>query len=448
MKSLLFFLCLAIANQAGAWTNNFGNEGREGLQGQNGLSGRSGQNVLIQANQPGPQSFYLSGEDGTDAGPGQDGDSAYNCQQPPFVDNDLEGADGGDGGAGGSGGSGGDGGDATIYYTDLAQLKRILISSRGGQGGQGAWGGRGGAPCSCAVPSWVIPRCHEVATPEGKKRTVCEDYDRYTCVAGDRGRDGAPGRPGSEGSLGFVTLIKSKTPLLPEALSLQVSLRQFASKKSIDGLLSENLFVRQSGLLSLLAPGSQVSDSYSEFVRRAEEKVRLVWDSKKLATSYAGTISVSINEGEVSFNVTSDEVLLTEERLENGVHTLYIRDAYNLSEFAILGLTLEGQKTGTLIRVKGASPRLDLVEDFVRVKISYKRVLLGYKEVFDGAVPVGALQRAGTDLLVNVGKMRFSSSDDIWNGKKEAKIELQIHRRIKGSDESIARKAVFFTKKK
>jgi hypothetical protein len=146
--------------------------------------------------------------------------------------------------------------------------------------------------------------------------------------------------------------------------------------------------------------------------------------------------------------VSTSEVLLTEERLENGVHTLYIKDAYNLSEFNILGITTEGNLTNTAIRVAGSSPRLDLVQDSVWVKISRKRVLLGYKEVFNGRVPDGLIQRSGKDLIVNVGKLNFEDAADTWKPKKDVKIEIEIVRSVKGSNDTISRKAVFINEQK
>lgn len=447
MKSLVFVLALVLGSSAMAWTSTFGSEGRDGSSGQNGASGSSGQSVLIQANQSGPQSYYLDGRDGGNAGPGQDGDHAQNCYQR-LEENDMEGADGGDGGRGGNGGDGGSGGDATIYYTDAAQLKKILIFSTGGRGGEASWGGRGGEACRCSEVRWVVPRCREVVDPAGVKHTVCDQQDTYVCRDGERGRDGAPGQHGSDGSLGQVTLIKSKTPLQSENSHVRVDIRQLSAAHPVDAVLTENIFTRRSGALTLLASGSRVSDTYVDFVRRAVENVRVVWDSKKQASSYSGTVSASISDGIVRFNVDTNEVLLTEERLENGVHTLYIHDAYNISEFAILGITMEGKKTATAIRIKGASPRLDLVQDSVRVKISRKRLLLGYKEVFNGQVSDSYIQRVGADLIVNVGQLRVADPEDTWKDKKEVKIEVEIYRRVKGSDESISRTAIFFNEQK
>jgi len=207
----------------------------------------------------------------------------------------MEGADGGDGGSGGNGGRGGDGGDATIYYTDAAQLKKILIFATGGRGGEASWGGRGGEPCRCTETRWVVPRCREVVDQAGNKQRICDQQDTYVCRDGDRGRDGAPGTHGSEGSLGYVTLIKSKTPLQSENTHMQVSLSQFGANRVADAVLTENLFTRISGMLSLLASGSRVSDTFTEFFRRAFENVRVVWDSKKPASSYSGRISASIS---------------------------------------------------------------------------------------------------------------------------------------------------------
>lgn len=447
MKVFGFLLSLSIACQAGAWTSSFGTEGRDGSSGQDGNRGRSGESVVIRAFDSGPQSFYLDGQDGTDAYPGQDGDHAYNCHQP-FAENDLEGADGGDGGRGGHGGGGGSGGDATIFYTNTAQLKKIFITAVGGRGGEGSWGGRGGEACRCVESYWTVPKCREVTEPNGSKRRVCDDYDRYTCRDGDPGRHGANGDRGADGSLGTVTLIKSKTSLLSENRSMEVSIREFKSKKMVEDVLTENLFVGRDGMLNFLAPGSRVTDYYIEFSRRAEERVRVVWDSKKPAGSYEGSVSVSISDGKVRFNVSSNEVLLTEERLENNIHTLYIKDAYNLSEFAILGLTMEGPKNNLQIRVKGSSPRMDLVQDHVAVKISRKRLLFGFKELYNDRVPEAALQMVGSDLLVNLNKIRFAEAEEAWSSKKELKVEFEIYRRIKGSDDSISRKAVFYTEKK
>jgi hypothetical protein len=446
MKALVLGLSFVLATQAFGWTKDFGSEGRDGSAGESGRSGSSGQSVLIQASQ-GSQSFQLDGESGRDAYPGQDGEHANNCNQGRD-EYDYKGANGGDAGSGGTGGSGGSGGDATIYYTDASQLKKISISAVPGRGGNGSYGGRGGEACFCRDYEWSIPKCREVIDPSGQKHRVCDRYERFTCKDGERGKDGANGSEGSDGSLGSITIIKSKTKLQSETPGLRVTLKELAADKDVSAVLTENLFARRQGALSLVASGSRISDYYTEFTRRAEEKVRVVWESKKPASSYSGTISASINNGEISFNVNTSEVLLTEERLENGVHTLYVKDAYNLSEFNILGLSTEGTRTNTVIRVKGTSPRLDLVQDTVYVTISRKRLLLGYKEVFRGQVPESLLQKSGKDLIVNVGQLRVEDPADTWKPKKEVKIEIQIIRRIKGSDDSIERKAVFINEQR
>lgn len=135
--------------------------GQPGNDGRNGIDGRSGRNnndsKIIAGGDS--QTIDISGTKGEDATEGEDGNNAFNCQQPDNPPYFLRGANGGNGGSGGSGGNGGNGGDATIFYTDTPNLKRITLDNSGGSGGSGGNAGKGGNGCQTTTPNWQIKYC-------------------------------------------------------------------------------------------------------------------------------------------------------------------------------------------------------------------------------------------------------------------------------------------------
>ena len=440
----LGLLSLSILASLSSQASTFGTAGSDGYSGNDGQSGRSGQDIVVWAQQNRPLSFNLDGEHGDSATPGVDGQDATSCYQP-YTEYSVVGADGGDGGRGGDGGSGGSGGDATIYYSDLAQLRMIYISALGGQGGMGSYGGRGGYGCRCSVTSWSVPRCREVVEKDtGLVRTVCDGYDNYTCRDGDNGSHGRQGSDGSDGSRGRLTLIKSDSPLLAEQRGIRVDIQDLKSSPRLSFELSENIFVSRAGALGLLAPGSIVSDHYYEFSRRAEEVVNVVWAAKRTPAPFKGTVTASISNGKVSFSLSTQDILLTETQSQGNTHTLVIKEAMNLSEFSIFGITAEGRKRDLAIRITGKIVRPDLVKDTVHVKISRKRFLLGYKEVFSGYVPAQLLQYSGEDLIAKIGQLRFSEDDETFKSEVEVKVEVTATRSVVGSSNRIERKANLF----
>ena len=132
-----------------AWSaeiREYGNDGRNGSDGRTGQRGRDGQSQTIFADGS-PLNLDLSGEDGSSGEDGLSGENADCERQPRDVDHDVRAADGGKGGNGGNGGDGGDGGALTIYYTNLADLKKIAVRANGGRGGQSGRGAYGGEGC-------------------------------------------------------------------------------------------------------------------------------------------------------------------------------------------------------------------------------------------------------------------------------------------------------------
>lgn len=436
-------LLVLFAAQMSFASMKFGTNGETGRSGSSGSSGSDGQSVTVFAQQLQQSVRYnLSGQDGDDGSLGGDGADAYFCRQERVAEN-LYGADAGEGGAGGSGGSGGDGGDAIIYYSDISQLKKILIHSVGGEGGRGAYGGRGGAMgCRCTFSYWEMPpHCEEFTDKDGKKVRRCDEAPRFSCQDGRSGSEGSRGSDGRDGSYGSITLIKSRSALAEENTGARVAVNKLVTGQAMNAVLTENLFTQKQGINSLLAAGSEVSDRYTEFVRRASENVSVVWRSSRRSADFSGVVSAGINGGDVSFSVSSDDILVTQESHEGHSHVLTIAQAYKMNEFSQLSMVREGFGKNTKIKVQAGSPRPDLVQDSYTVKITYVRPILKDKVVYYNNIPASLIQTNGSLTVLNLGGLQFEDSEKIWN--KKLIIDVTFNRRIKVSGKSFTQSSRF-----
>lgn len=286
-----------------AWaaeTRRYGNNGMDGRNGRDGQSGRAGRRQTTRA-EGSPASFNLIGEDGQDGEDGNAGQSPICGYQPREVRYNLQAAHGSDGGNGGRGGDGGDGGSLTIHYSDQAALQQILVNAQGGRGGRGGRGGPGTAGCRCNSRYWDTQTC--TGTP-GQADYRCQTH-RYYCQDGGYGSNGYPGPDGKNGENGQLALINQLEPLPPEAPSQTRSVRDFATQPV---RLSRNLWASRQGAASLLAAGSIVNNTYSEYVGRVEGEVGLEWQAERpLHTVSAIAMTATIQEnGELTAEFSDD----------------------------------------------------------------------------------------------------------------------------------------------
>ena len=197
---------------------------------------------------------------------GSDGAAGYNGADAP--DTSCSGStsieNGYDGYMGDNGADGDDGPNVELVTSSLALLANEKIVSLGGNGGPGGAGGRGGAGCDGG------------------------------------GNFGASGFEGKKGHLGTIYVVLG-TQSVPAASEfddeVSLSLGQLL-EKSVE--LNRNYWQRRSGALRLLAPGSQVQDSYYEFKRRMHASVTV---------SYTGAekLSAADLEKPVRLFITTDD---------------------------------------------------------------------------------------------------------------------------------------------
>jgi hypothetical protein len=299
------FSSLAHANQ------EFGYRGRNGQSAVNGYDGRTGGELNLDV-KGATQTYDLRGENGENAsGQAQDGDPAYNCQQPYETPYNLYGAPGGSGGDGARGGDGGNGGRANLYIPSLAKislLKSLTIINSGGQPGANSPNVGNGAPgCRCQWSNWTLytytwelfykqQNGQRTSTGERQKTSthnsppdrgtgydwelVSTERDYYQCTNGSWGSNGEFGRPASAGYYGWVNILvgaDSKTEVIPsiyttvgKVMNNTYTLSQFWQEKKV-------------GLRSILSSASNVSDEYylGTYNKR---KVKFEWTAKKTPT--------------------------------------------------------------------------------------------------------------------------------------------------------------------
>lgn len=300
----------------------YNRDGENGRDGRSGRSGRSGKEATVFADGT-AASLDLSGRDGED---GEDGDDGYRprCRRGygGKVKRNVHAPDGGRGGDGGSGGNGGSGGQLTVFYSNIADLKSILVRSQGGEGGRGGRGGDGARGCRCRRRSWTVESC------SGKKGTdsyKCKKR-RYRCYQGSDGRDGRDGRDGGRGSSGILSLIKGKQQLTPDNPKTELNFLELQNKSI---RLSKNRWVTRSGAVSLLAPGSVIADKYREFDKRIERDFQIVWQEKQPISNFQkANLKLNLNnDGKIEVDFPKQLWLDISKKQENELTKLIVNHA-------------------------------------------------------------------------------------------------------------------------
>ncbi len=421
MKSivLLSILVFSIHSMAGS----FGTDGSDGQNGVNGTSGRSGQDITIRAGAA--QDIDLSGSRGDDAiSAGHDGSDAWGCFQDRPTNN-LVGASGGDGGDGGSGGSGGSGGDVTVYYKNIEDLKKLRIVSLGAPGGRGLEGGRGGRPCYCSATDWYHETCSDVTKPDGTVVTEC-DKDYYYCSNGDYGRDGSRGSEGSHGSNGYLTIIKSETALLPDVTYAKECLNKITSRKIV---LEKDIFARRSGAGMLLAAGSRLSDTYSEYTHRNIVTAKVEWRAPQAMESF-GCSQVAFQYGDEGIGITlpSDYWFKTSKLVEGKNRVVAIDYVIDPASVKYMTFGVEGDHKNVQLRIKDNSPHKEYLANKVSLVIKRKTAFGNWKQVFSGNVDANLANAGSYEYLVALNKLNVEDAKSTFKKKKEIMVIATVTR--------------------
>jgi hypothetical protein len=387
--------------------DRYNRDGDMGSNGRAGRDGRSGTNQTISANGS-PVNLDLSGQNGEDGEDGERGSRPRCREQNENPNNSINAPDGGNGGAGGKGGDGGNGGSLTVYYTNLADLQKILVRAAGGEGGRGGKGGRGTAGCNCNRRNWEVKTCQGTpGTPDYK----CTNKV-YQCYDGSDGRDGSYGQNGKLGRLGNLSIINSKEPLLDDAPTFKLAIAELANKEFN---LSKNKWQQRQGATSLLAAGSVIADEYREFEKRIERSFQLIWQEKQPISNFANLIAtLNLNDNE-QIEVSFPEDLWVDGNAINKGKLIEFTVNYaipkkDVTRLAVADFADAGQNLN--LKIVDLAAKSDLINTQFRVKYRARdnfSEASNFQTFYEGEIPQEFVTRNYNRFTLDLGKLKIPS---------------------------------------
>lgn len=299
--------------------------------------------------------------------------------------------------------------------------------------GAGGRGGEGAAGCRCRYDDWTVQTC--TGTP-GTAGYSCQT-ERFFCDDGEDGDWGRSGRDGSSGQSGRVWLVNRDQPLLAQTPSQSRSLAGLADQTIP---LSRNLWQQRSGILNLLAPGSNVARDYQEYVGRVEGAGQLVWDAPRSPDAFAGTaVTLAIQDsGAIAFDFPSDLWVVGESSQEAEVTTFRVTQAVQAAEATQLAWgTFTGQSSQFTLAVLDLAAVSDYVDTQFHITLRTadgdpnRSSRLRYITRYEGSVPANLITRNNNRYEVAVGRLPIDL-DNIRRGYY-AEIELRMTRSLGGN---------------
>ncbi|OUL36758.1 hypothetical protein BV372_06090 [Nostoc sp. T09] len=397
-------LCPAFAHEEyGRTGRNYGTDGSKGTDGRPGRSGRNGENQTIFVDGS-PVNLDLSGQNGED---GEDGQRGYrpDCgHQPDNVTHDIHAPDGGAGGDGGKGGDGGNGGSLTVYYSNLADLRKISVRAIGGEAGRSGRGANGGVGCNCRRRRWEVKTC--TGTP-GSPDYKCTEKT-YRCHDGSDGRYGTDGSNGSRGSLGTLSIVQGKESLADDIPTLQTAISELTEKQFN---LSKNKWNLRRGAASLLAPGSAIADEYREYEQRLEGAFQLVWQERQPITSFGNQVAkLNLNDNkEVEITFPEDLWIEGGSKTEANLTTFTVNNAIPKKDVTRLAVAeFAGAEQNLNLKIVDLAAKSQAIQTQFRIKFRAQdnsSGLSNYRTVYEGDIPAELVTRDYNRFIIALGKL-------------------------------------------
>lgn len=385
---------------------SFGTNGQSGKTGENGTNGASSDNLTIFADGT-PLTLNLAGKNGEDGRAGGDAIAANCGNQPSDVSTDLVAPDGGNGGNGGNGGDGGNGGSISIYSTNPAQLRQIVVNAAGGKGGQMGPGGNAGEGCNCTKPYWTVETC---SGDRGASDYRCTTKE-FRCYNGRNGVRGNAGLTGRDGFPGRLTLLNLNKPLEPDRPTASVAM---ATMKDQGVVLSRNRWETRQGARDLLAPGSVIDDQYEALTERLERSFLLIWNAPQPFTRFADknfTLSLD-DQQEIKVGLPSDVWIEGTTQKRNEVTEFLVYNAILLGDVTRLeesSLTGNGRNLKLVLVDKANQSNLIATKFQVKYNITRSdprfRPVSDYLTKYSGAMPDELVKLNGDRFTLDLGQL-------------------------------------------
>jgi len=416
--------------------DNYGVKAQNGKDGKTGSDGANGGNQVIYADGA-SLTLDVSGKNGENGGDGEPAQAA-NCEgQPINRSANFKAPDGGSGGNGGDGGNGGNAGSPTIYATNPAQLKSILLKANGGKGGNGGVGGLGSSGCNCDRPYWTVETCSGGKPGDPDYRCTNQEF---RCVDGNNGTSGRSGRTGRNGIPGQLTLINLNKPLEPDRPTASAT---FAEIRNQGFLLSKNTWETRKGAPSLFAPGSIIDDQYRMLVSRREQSFFMTWNASQSFEQFANrpvTLTLE-NEKGIQVKFPGDIWLeaTTQSQKNNNVTEFIVYNAILAEDATRLGNeTLTGKGVDLKVTLVDKANLSNLIATQFEVKYKTTRSQeVGFRPVsdfitkYDGVLGPDLVQQTGDRFVLNIGKLPLGA--DVLKAGTGVEVEITAKRSFAGN---------------
>lgn len=257
-----------------------------------------------------------------------------------------------------------------------------------------------------------------------------EDHDCHDGLFGQNG-NGAPN--GNVGQYGSLTLINSPGPLSPTNPSGSLSVGNLP----VNATLTIDTWATTQGAGGLLAPGSQIQDSYTYYAGRRSVPVSLVWNASLPQSMFSGQeVNVTTDaSGQITAGAASPsmwaELGITYDN--SGAATISVNKAVQAAQATQLSAQIYGWGTGTIAQITDAANVNDIVNTSIHAKVISSGIFDHTR--YDADVPANYLVVTPANITVQIGKLPGIPSGDIAQGK-DLKIELTIVRSLGGQSAS------------
>lgn len=410
----------------------WGQHGRDGREGRDGRNGQNGATQTVFADGK-PLNLDLSGTNGTDGTDAEHGESARCPVYWDAPDYNLQGANGGNGGRGGNGGAGGNGGDLTIFYQQPQDLRSIFVNNVGGESGISGRGGYGGDGCVCPVSSWRVETCHweeiKPTSPEEKPRRERKcTTERYYCTSGSDGANGRDGATARQGETGSITLVQNLKAIPADNTATTISLDEL-QKTGVT--LSKNIWRSQSGLLSKLASGSKVADSYREYVELWQAPIRLTWQATQPTSQFLDAQYSLALRDDKSLTVTQSGAAWLEYRVDrqgNGFNLVVTRAMQESDATQLIRQGISGTGRDLKFVISDFGKHHAWLDTKFHIKYSTRnpnpefREGYTYGDRYNEVLPVEYVTQNGADYILHLGDLPINA-EYLQSGRG---VELEI----------------------
>ncbi|NJL84974.1 MAG: hypothetical protein HC886_01740 [Leptolyngbyaceae cyanobacterium SM1_1_3] len=288
-------------------------------------------------------------------------------------------------------------------------------------------GGSATAGCDCRDRRWQVRQCSgTLGQPDYSCRTR-----EFVCRDGESGRTGQDGREGRDGALGQLVLINQLEPLLADQPQQTKSLAELTEPTT----LTKNLWRTQTGARSLLAPGSNVADTYQEYAGRVEGRFVLDWSAARSLSDLA-TVEVMLqlqDNGQVQPNFSEALWVIGASSHTDDLTTYGVTDAMRASEATQLALgSVSGRSNQFQVAVLDLGGQTDQLSTQFHLTYSTAAADRGdgprtrYISRYEDFVPADLVTRSQNRFVLNLGRLPISGNH--LRSGTSAKFELKAVR--------------------